>query len=73
MCLGVVGRITRTWDEGGVPMAAIESRGEEHAACLLYQPEAEVGAPVLAHMGFVLEVLTEERFTDAEGLRSEIG
>lgn len=69
MCLGIVGRITRMWDEGGLPMAHVSGQAVDRAVCLMYHPDATVGTPVLAHMGFVLEILDEERFADAEALR----
>jgi hydrogenase expression/formation protein HypC len=72
MCLGAVGRITRTWDEAGVPMAEVDFGSRTDDVCLLYQPEATIGAPVLVHMGFVMEELDEERAGDALALRKEI-
>jgi hydrogenase expression/formation protein HypC len=72
MCLGSVGRIIRIWDEGGVPMAEVDYGSRTDAACLLYQPEATIGTPVLVHMGFVMEELDEARAADALALRKEI-
>lgn len=72
MCLGAVGRITRTWDAGGVPMAEVDFGSRTDTVCLLYKPEATVGTSVLVHMGFVMEELDEERAQDALALRKEI-
>lgn len=72
MCLGSVGRVTRTWDEGGVPMAEVDFGTRTDIACLLYQPQATIDSPVLVHMGFVMEELEEERAADALALRKEI-
>jgi hydrogenase expression/formation protein HypC len=72
MCLGSVGRIVRTWDEGGVPMAEVDFGTRTDAVCLLYHPEAAAGTPVLVHMGFAMEELDEERAQDALELRKEI-
>lgn len=72
MCLGIVGRVTRVWDAGGLPMAHVSGQAEDRAVCLMYHPEVAVGTPVLAHMGFVLEILDDERLADAEMFRSGI-
>lgn len=69
MCLGIVGRLTRVWDEGGLPMGHVAGQSEDRAVCLMYHPEAAVGTPVLAHMGFVLEILDDERLAAAEEFR----
>ncbi len=72
MCLGSVGRVLRTWDEGGVPMAEVDFGLRVDTACLLYHPEVTVDAAVLVHMGFVMEELDDERASDALALRKEI-
>jgi len=70
MCLGKIGRITRRWDEGGIPMGEADTPGAPVNACLLYHPEVAVGDDVLVHMGFVVDVLDPERAEDARRLRS---
>lgn len=72
MCLGSVGRVIRTWDAGGVPMAEVDFGQRTDQACLLYQPQVTEGTPVLVHMGFVMEELDEQRASDALALRKEI-
>lgn len=72
MCLGVIGRVTRVWDEGGVPMADVDLGDRAQTACLLYQPTAGVGADVLIHSGFVLEVLAAEQAAEARELRAHL-
>lgn len=56
MCLGTVGVITEI-TEG---MAVIDADGISVTASLLTCPEALVGQTVLAHSGYVLEILEEE-------------
>ncbi len=68
MCLGAIGVIRETWDEGGIAMASVA--GEP--VCLLYTPEAAPGDSVLVHLGFAVEVLDEERAAVATALRSEV-
>jgi len=67
MCLGSLGVIARTWDEGGLAMASVEGQ----AVCLMYTPEASVGDTVLIHLGFAVEVVSKERVSAARALRSE--
>lgn len=71
MCLGSLGTVTRTWDEGGVPMAEVDASGRTFPACLLYHPDTSAGQGVLVHMGFVVEVLDEDAMADAMGLRTD--
>lgn len=72
MCLGSVGRVIRTWDADGVPMAEVDFGFRTDPACLLYQPQVTVDTPVLVHMGFVVEELDEARADEALALRREI-
>jgi hydrogenase expression/formation protein HypC len=53
-------------------MAQVDFGSRCDDVCLLYHPEATIGAPVLVHMGFVMEELDEERAQDALALRKEI-
>ena len=71
MCLGVIGRIIEVWDDGGVPMAAVD--GGVEPVCLLYAPEARRGDAVLVQHGFVVLVLEPEEADRASALRREIG
>jgi hydrogenase expression/formation protein HypC len=60
----MVGRVTRVWDEDGVPMALVRGDDREQPACLLYVPEAIAGSYVLVHAGFAVELLEP---ADAQG------
>lgn len=72
MCLGTIGRISRVWDEGGVPMAMVRSADGETPANLLYTPGARVDDDVLMQFGFVIEQLDRDRAEDALALRAGI-
>ncbi len=56
MCLGTVGVITEV--TGG--MAVVDAGGASVTASLLTCPEAVIGQTVLAHSGYVLEIIEEE-------------
>ena len=72
MCLGLIGVVTRTFDEDGVPMADVDTGDGDRSVCLLYCPDAAVGDDVLMHMGFVMEVLDPERAADSRELRRQL-
>ncbi len=56
MCLGTVGVITEITDG----IAVIDAGGVWVSASLLTCPEAVTGQTVLAHSGYVLEIIEEE-------------
>jgi hydrogenase expression/formation protein HypC len=65
MCLGDLGTVGRTWDEGGLPMAEIN--GEP--VCLMYTPDATIGDSVLVSLGYAVEIIDEKRAAEAVALR----
>lgn len=65
MCLGSIGVIDRTWDEGGLPMGFVEG----DPVCLMYTPTAAAGDVVLTHLGYAVEVLDGEQASAAAALR----
>lgn len=65
MCLGTAGVITAVRDDDGVPMAVVDTGSPPAVtACLLTCPEADVGAAVLVHSGYVLEILDGDAAED---------
>jgi len=70
MCLGTMGVITKVWDQDGVPLALVDEVGKTETACLLGCPAAGVGARVLVHCGFVVEILCPEEADQAASLRA---
>ncbi len=60
MCLGIPGRITEVWQEGGAPMAHADFAGTRRRICLAYLPELAVGDYVITHMGYALTRLAED-------------
>jgi hydrogenase maturation factor len=72
MCLGSLGTVARRWDDGGMPMAEVTLDDRTVNACLLYHPDTDVGADVLVHMGFVVDVMDCETAADARALRAEL-
>src|SRR5579862_568191 len=73
MCLGMVGVLTRVWDEGGTLAGHVDSGTSTQQVSLLACPHAQVGASVLVHSGFVLEVLEADAAQEARRLRGLAG
>jgi hydrogenase expression/formation protein HypC len=60
MCLAVPGRIVSVAEDDGVPMAEVDFGGVRKSVCLQYVPEAAVGAYVVVHVGFAIQLLDEK-------------
>jgi hydrogenase maturation factor len=71
MCLGKMGLVTRVWEEGGVPLALVDTESTTETVCLLTCPGVEVGMSVLVHLGFVVEALEPRSAENASRLRAE--
>ena len=65
MCLGVPGKITEIYEIGGLRMGKVDFGGVVREACLEYVPEAEVGDYTVVHVGFALNLLSEEEAQDS--------
>lgn len=72
MCLGVPGKIVEIYQTNGLSMGKIDFGGVMREACLTYVPEAQVGDYVLVHVGFALNVISEEEANETLALLSEI-
>jgi hydrogenase expression/formation protein HypC len=60
MCLGVPGKILDVYQKEGLRMAKIDFGGVTRESCLEYVPEADVGDYVIVHVGFAINILSEE-------------
>lgn len=60
MCLGVPGKIVEINESDGLKMARVDFGGVFREACLDYVPEAKVGDYCLIHVGFALNIISEE-------------
>ena len=73
MCLGVPGRITETWQDGGARFAHADFAGEERKVCLDYLPELGVGDYCIVHAGYALTRLTEADADATIALMRDVG
>jgi hydrogenase expression/formation protein HypC len=69
MCLGALGIVEETWDEGGLPMAFVN----DEPVCLMYTPEADIGDHVLVNLGYSVEIIDSKRAAEALALREGLG
>lgn len=72
MCLGIPGKIIEIYDVNGLKMGRIDFNGVIREACLSYVPEAKVGDYALIHVGFALNLLSENEAQETLELLREI-
>jgi hydrogenase expression/formation protein HypC len=72
MCLGVPGKIVEITERGGLRMGRVDFGGVFREACLAYVPEAQVSDYAVIHVGFALNLLSEEEAKDTLALLQEI-
>jgi hydrogenase expression/formation protein HypC len=60
MCLGIPGKITEIYETNGLSMGKIDFGGVTREVCLAYVPEARVGDYAIIHVGFALNLLSEQ-------------
>lgn len=72
MCLGVPGKIIEIYDQGGLTMGKIDFGEVFREACLAYVPEAQVGDYAVIHVGFALNLLSEEEAMETLALLKEV-
>jgi hydrogenase maturation factor len=67
MCVGSIGRLAETWDEGGVRVGRM---ADGCVVSLSFVPDAEPGTDLLLHLGIPVEILDAETAREALDLRS---
>ena len=72
MCLGVPGKIVEIFEQEGLKMAKVDFGGVTRETCLEYVPEAKVGEYCIIHVGFALNLLSEEEAQETLALLREI-
>jgi hydrogenase expression/formation protein HypC len=60
MCLGIPGRVIKTYREHEVLMGKVDFAGISKSVCLEHVPEVTPGQYVLVHVGFALARIDEE-------------
>ncbi len=72
MCLGIPGKIVEIYQAGALRMGKVDFGGVTKEACLEYVPEAQAGDWTIIHVGFALNVLTEQDAQETLALLNEI-
>jgi hydrogenase expression/formation protein HypC len=72
MCLGIPGKITDMYYKQGLLMGKIDFGGVFREACLEYVPDAKIGDYTLIHVGFALNLISEEEAYDTITLLNNI-
>ncbi len=60
MCLGIPGKIIEIYDLNNLKMGKVDFNGVTREVCLAYVPEAEIGDYTIIHVGFALNLISEE-------------
>lgn len=72
MCLGIPGKIAEIYQTNGLLMGKIDFGGVLREACLEYVPEAQVGDYALIHVGFALNLISEQEALETLDLIRQI-
>jgi hydrogenase expression/formation protein HypC len=59
MCLGIPGKVIKTYQEHDVLMGKVDFSGVVKQVCLEHVPKVEIGQYVLVHVGFALSMIDE--------------
>lgn len=60
MCLGIPGKVIRTFHEHDVLMGKVDFGGVSKQVCLEHVPDVQIGQYVLVHVGFALSKIDED-------------
>jgi hydrogenase expression/formation protein HypC len=59
MCLGIPGKVIKTFHEHDVLMGKVDFSGVVKQVCLEHVPDVQIGQYVLVHVGFALSKIDE--------------
>ena len=60
MCLGIPGKVVKTYREHDVLMGKVDFSGVLKQVCLEHVPTVKIGQYVLVHVGFALSQIDED-------------
>jgi hydrogenase expression/formation protein HypC len=72
MCLGVPGKIIEIYQVNDLQMGKVDFGGVIREVCLAYVPEAQIGDYALIHVGFALNLVSEQEAKETLELLQEI-
>lgn len=59
MCLGIPGKVVKTYREHEILMGKVDFSGVSKQVCLEHVPNVQIGQYVLVHVGFALSQIDE--------------
>ncbi|MEJ5240350.1 MAG: HypC/HybG/HupF family hydrogenase formation chaperone [Anaerolineales bacterium] len=72
MCLAIPGKIQEIYEKDGLRMARVDFGGIMREVCLAYVPEAHIGDYCLVHVGFAINLISEEEAQQTLALLNEM-
>ena len=72
MCLGVPGKVNEIYEVNGLKMGKVDFGGVKREVCLEYVPEVEIGQYVIVHVGFAINMMSDEEAEETLALLREI-
>ena len=72
MCLGIPGKIIEIYQSNGLRMGKIDFGGVTREACLEYVVDAKIGDYALIHVGFALNLVSEQEAQETLDLLRQI-
>jgi hydrogenase expression/formation protein HypC len=72
MCLGIPGKITEIYEKNGLIMGKVDFGGVTRESCLQYVPDAKIGDYALIHVGFALNLISEQEAQETIDLLQQI-
>ncbi len=72
MCLGVPGKVSEIYEANGLKMGKVDFGGVKREVCLEYVPEVEIGQYVIVHVGFAINMMSEEEAEETLALLRQI-
>ena len=72
MCLGVPGKVIEIYEANGLIMGKVDFGGVKREVCLEYIPEIEIGQYVIVHVGFAINMMSEEEAEETLALLRQI-
>ena len=73
MCLGIPGKVIKTYREHDVLMGKVDFSGVSKQVCLEHVPDVQIGQYVLVHVGFALSKIDEDEAAAALEFLEGIG
>jgi len=72
MCLGIPGKIIEIYSNNDLQMGKVDFGGVTREVCLEYTPEAKIGDYTLIHVGFALNIISEQEAHETLDLLKQI-